>query len=186
MAPRYEEDVKNDLIKRVKKLLAKGKTVNAACNQISDEEGGRPPAATLVGWARAAGLTTKGKARSNGATTTPNKRRGNGRRHEITEPAPAATAADVTESPSASEPVTDTSTESATTSDIGTDSAPVTEHDAASVTELVVTTPGSSTTDAALDLDDLINENHRLRLALNEANREIRSLRDLVGVYVSR
>jgi len=209
MAPRYTNKDKTKYLNRVKKLLAEGKTINGACTQISEREEGRPSTHTLSLWVKAAGLTgDDGNADSNNSNTSSNstgekttsrtKRRSTNRRSKSAEssaetvtPAepvqePEDTAAAPTDDTSATATATDTSsaTEDSTTAAedaMTTDSAAPT----AELIHIPSTTDGSKA-DSSLDLDDLIDENHRLRSALNEANRELRGLRDLVGVYVSR
>ncbi|WP_040835269.1 hypothetical protein [Nocardia brevicatena] len=55
MAGRYSVVIKKKALKRVEKLLAEGKSVNAACTVVA-EQLGQPSVATLAGWAKDAGL----------------------------------------------------------------------------------------------------------------------------------
>lgn len=205
MAPRYTNKDKTKYLNRVKKLLAEGKTINGACTQVSEREEGRPSAHTLSLWVKAAGLTgDNGSASSNTSsnstsekTTSRRTKRGSANRRsktaessaETTTPAepvhetedPATAPADDTSATASAADVSSATEDSTTAAEDTTDSTAAT----AELIHIPSTTDGS-TADSSLDLDDLIDENHRLRSALNEANRELRGLRDLVGVYVSR
>lgn len=207
MAPRYTNKDKTKYLNRVKKLLAEGKTINGACTQVSERDEGRPSAHTLSLWVKAAGLTgDNGSASSNTSsnptsekTTSRRTKRGSADRRSQTPESSAETTtpAEPVHEPedTATAPVDDTSAtasaadvSSATEDSSTTTAAEDTTDSTAATAELIhipSTTDGSKA-DSSLDLDDLIDENHRLRSALNEANRELRGLRDLVGVYVSR
>jgi len=210
MAPRYTNKDKTKYLNRVKKLLAEGKTINGACTQVSEREEGRPSAHTLSLWVKAAGLTgddgnadssnSNTSSNSNGGKTTSRrtKRRSTTRRNESAESSsetatptePVHETEDTAAAPADDTSATATATDtSSATEDSTTAAEDATTTDSAAPTAELIHIPSAtdgSKADSSLDLDDLIDENHRLRSALNEANRELRGLRDLVGVYVSR
>lgn len=194
MAVRYSKRDQTKLVNRVKKLIAQGKTLNAACTSVSEREGGRPSANSLANWVKATELADTAPAPEEAAPAAPKKRR---RRTATRKPAPAA----VTEVP---EPEQDTTngtpveqpevaaagnTEAPpaeATAEAEAPGGPLTESATASVAELVHIRTADRTAETTGDLDDLLDENLRLRTALSEANREIRAMRDLLVVYASR
>ncbi|MGI5218576.1 hypothetical protein [Nocardia sp. CA-290969] len=191
MAVRYSKREQTKLVNRVKKLIAQGKTVNAACTAVSEREGGQPAANTLANWVKAAGLPEVEPAAEEAAAPAPKKRP---RRVATRKPAPAA-AAPVPE-PEQKTPEPEQNTEKETPAEqpevhaTGTateaEAPPLTEAAASPVAELVHVRATDRTAETTGDLDDLLDENLRLRTALNEANREIRAMRDLLVVYASR
>ncbi|WP_433492876.1 hypothetical protein [Nocardia grenadensis] len=197
MAVRYSKREQTKLVNRVKKLLTQGKTLNAACTQVSEREGGLPATNTLANWVRAAGLPEGAETPPVADTPAPAKprRRPRGAGKVTAKPV----AANETETPQVAEPAETTA--EATVAE-PTEAAPETAGPAAEITaettepaaettaeptaELVRVRPADTAVDSAHELDDLLDENHRLRTALNEANREIRAMRDLLVVYASR
>lgn len=198
MAVRYSKREQTKLVNRVKKLLAQGKTLNAACTQVSEREGGLPATNTLANWVRAAGLSESADTAPVADTPAPAKPRRRTRRaakvtakpvaaaeteaaQAATEPAESTAEAVVAEpiaaAPEIAEPAPEIAAET-------TEPAP--ETTAEPTAELVRVRPAETAVDSAHELDDLLDENHRLRTALNEANREIRAMRDLLVVYASR
>ncbi|WP_280397276.1 hypothetical protein [Nocardia carnea] len=191
MAVRYSKREQTKLVNRVKKLIAQGKTVNAACTAVSEREGGQPAANTLANWVKAAGLPEAEPAVQESAPAAPKKR---ARRAATRKPAPTAVAPAPEAEPKAAEPeqITEQETpathpeaEAAATA-TEAESRPVTDAAAPPVAELVHVRTADRTAETTGDLDDLLDENLRLRTALNEANREIRAMRDLLVVYASR
>ncbi|WP_280459063.1 hypothetical protein [Nocardia carnea] len=183
MAVRYSKREQTKLVNRVKKLIAQGKTVNAACTSVSEREGGQPAANTLANWVKAAGLPEAEPVQEEAApVAAPKKRR---RRTTTRKPAPAAAIsapetqvkAPEPEQEPEREPVTEhteiPATESAASpsaeAGVGAEAQPVTETATASVAELVHVRTADRTAETTGDLDDLLDENLRLRTALNEA-----------------
>ncbi|WP_280460276.1 hypothetical protein [Nocardia carnea] len=201
MAVRYSKREQTKLVNRVKKLIAQGKTVNAACTSVSEREGGQPAANTLANWLKAAELPDAEPTQEEAAPAAPKKRR---RRTATRKSAPAAVTPVPEPEPNASEAEQNTVpetpaeqsgipvTESAplpgaeATAETGAQAEPLTESATASVAELVHIRTADRTAETTGDLDDLLDENLRLRTALSEANREIRAMRDLLVVYASR
>lgn len=199
MAVRYSKREQTKLVNRVKKLIAQGKTVNAACTSVSEREGGQPATNTLANWVKAAGLPETEPVQEEAAPAEPKKRR---RRTATRKPAPAAvTPAPETEvkAPEPEQepepetlvehsrvPATEGSASPADAAEAGAENQPVTEATTASVAELVHVRTADRSAETTGDLDDLFDENLRLRTALSEANREIRAMRDLLVVYASR
>ncbi|WP_040792485.1 hypothetical protein [Nocardia paucivorans] len=79
MAGRYSAAIKKKALKRVEKLLAEGKSVNAACTVVV-EQLGQPSVATLAGWAKDAGLVAGAPAAAP-AEPAPRRRRASTRRN---------------------------------------------------------------------------------------------------------
>ncbi|MET8794902.1 hypothetical protein ABZV91_00305 [Nocardia sp. NPDC004568] len=198
MAVRYSKREQTKLVNRVKKLLAQGKSLNAACTQVSEREGGLPATNTLANWVRAAGLSESTDTAPVVDTPAPAKPR---RRRRVTGKVTATPAvATETETAETTPESAETTPESAeTTADavVAQHAAPAPETTAETIrpapettaeptAEIVRVRPADTTVDSAHELDDLLDENHRLRTALNEANREIRAMRDLLVVYASR
>ncbi|MFI1462041.1 hypothetical protein [Nocardia carnea] len=208
MAVRYSKREQTKLVNRVKKLIAQGKTVNAACTSVSEREGGQPAANTLANWLKAAGLPEAeptqeeaAPAAEEAAPAAPKKRR---RRAATRKPAPAAATPVPESEPKAPESEQNTETETPVEQSeipvtestavpaaeaIGaadTQAEPLTESATAAGAELVHIRTADRTAETTGDLDDLLDENLRLRTALSEANREIRAMRDLLVVYASR
>ncbi|MEU1527318.1 hypothetical protein ACWDO0_33130 [Nocardia rhamnosiphila] len=197
MAVRYSKREQTKLVNRVKKLLAQGKSLNAACTQVSEREGGLPATNTLANWVRAAGLSESADTAPVADTPAPAKprRRTRGAGKVTTKPV----AAETETAQAATEPAENTA--EAVVAE-PTEAAPETAGPAPEITaettepapattaeptaELVRVRPAGTAVDSAHGLDDLLDENHRLRTALNEANREIRAMRDLLVVYASR
>ncbi|MFQ6225722.1 hypothetical protein [Nocardia sp. NPDC002869] len=197
MAVRYSKREQTKLVNRVKKLLAQGKSLNAACTQVSEREGGLPATNTLANWVRAAGLSESADTAPVADTPAPAKPRRRARgagkvtakpvaaesetAQAATEPAENTAEAVVAEPaeamPETAGPAPEITAET-------TEPAP--ETTAEPTAELVRVRPAGAAVDSAHELDDLLDENHRLRTALNEANREIRAMRDLLVVYASR
>ncbi|WP_280435957.1 hypothetical protein [Nocardia carnea] len=201
MAVRYSKRDQTKLVNRVKKLIAQGKTVNAACTSVSEREGGQPAANTLANWVKAAGLPEAEPTQEEAAPAAPKKRRS---RTATRKPAPAAVTSVPEPEQNTPEPEQNTETEipaeqpeipvtesaaipaAEATGEAGAQELPFAESAAASVAELVHVRTAEKTAETTGDLDDLLDENLRLRTALNEANREIRAMRDLLVVYASR
>ncbi|WP_328395570.1 hypothetical protein [Nocardia sp. NBC_00416] len=186
MATRYSKRDRTKLVNRVKKLLAQGKTVNAACTLVSEGEGGVPATNTLANWVRAAGLSD-GAAEISPAAPVKRRRKP---RIVVTE-TPAATVDVLEADADISSPEADAQVEPAPAPDTVTDGSEVVGdgiHPLPPVDEPAAELVHVRTADAPAesDLDDLLDENHRLRTALTEANREIRAMRDLLVVYASR
>ncbi|MGW0005396.1 hypothetical protein [Nocardia grenadensis] len=193
MAVRYSKREQTKLVNRVKKLLTQGKTLNAACTQVSEREGGLPATNTLANWVRAAGLPEGAETTPVADTPAPAKprRRPRGAGKVTAKPVaanetetpqivaePAETTAETTEAaPETAGPAAEITAET---------TEPAAETTAEPTAELVRVRPADTAVDSAHELDDLLDENHRLRTALNEANREIRAMRDLLVVYASR
>lgn len=191
MAVRYSKREQTKLVNRVKKLIAQGKTVNAACTAVSEREGGQPAANTLANWVKAAGLPEAEPTAPEAAPEAPKKRT---RRTATRKPAPAAVTRAPEPEQKAAEPeqvaVQAAPAEEpefpAAEAAAGADNPPAAEAAPASAAELVHIRTADRTAETTGDLDDLLDENLRLRTALNEANREIRAMRDLLVVYASR
>ncbi|MGW1737496.1 hypothetical protein ACWCPQ_01670 [Nocardia sp. NPDC001965] len=179
MAVRYSKREQTKLVNRVKKLLTQGKTLNAACTQISEREGGLPATNTLANWVRAAGLPESAPPAD--TTPTPAKPRRRTRAAGNTDETPAV-AAEPTEAVVSAEPEESSLTDTA----VAEPTEPAPETTAEPTAELVRVRPAETALDTDHGIDDLLDENHRLRTALNEANREIRAMRDLLVVYASR
>ncbi|MEU4311582.1 hypothetical protein [Nocardia sp. NPDC024068] len=186
MAVRYSKREQTKLVNRVKKLIDQGNTLNAACTAVSEREGGSPATNTLANWVKAAGAADAAAA----APEQPKRRR---RTRPTAAEAPEQTPA-TTEQEQAT---TEQEPEAAATSEplpTAADRDPLPEPAAAPEQEqepipaatLVHVRTAGSAADTALEFDDLLDENHRLRTALTEANREIRAMRDLLVVYASR
>ncbi|MEV0047392.1 hypothetical protein AB0H60_28515 [Nocardia rhamnosiphila] len=197
MAVRYSKREQTKLVNRVKKLLAQGKSLNAACTQVSEREGGLPATNTLANWVRAAGLSESADTAPVADTPAPAKprRRTRGAGKVTTKPVAAETGtAQATTEPAenTAEAVVAEPTEAAPETagpapEITAEpTEPAPETTAEPTAELVRVRPAGTAVDSAHELDDLLDENHRLRTALNEANREIRAMRDLLVVYASR
>ncbi|MGW0182102.1 hypothetical protein [Nocardia sp. NPDC003345] len=176
MAVRYSKREQTKLVNRVKKLIDQGNTLNAACTAVSEREGGSPATNTIANWVKAATAEENAtpearparRRRSRPAAATPEQA------PVVPEPAPEPVEPEPATAPAADhEPVHESET------------APAPEQEPAAATLIHVRTAGTAS-DTALDLDDLLDENHRLRTALTEANREIRAMRDLLVVYASR
>lgn len=188
MAVRYSKREQTKLVNRVKKLLAQGKSINAACTQVSEREGGLPATNTLANWVRAAGLSESTETTPVVDTPAPAKprRRTRAAGKVTAKPATGSAAAQATPEPAetagavVADPI-DPAPES-----VADPIRPAPETTAEPTAELVRVRPADTTVDSAHELDDLLDENHRLRTALNEANREIRAMRDLLVVYASR
>ncbi|MEV3959453.1 hypothetical protein AB0M34_00930 [Nocardia sp. NPDC050193] len=209
MAVRYSKREQTKLVNRVKKLLAQGKSLNAACTQVSEGEGGLPATNTLANWMRAAGLSESAETTpvaENPAPAKPRRRpRGAGKvtakqvaptsadtPQATAEPAESTAAAVVAEpteaAPDTTGPTPEITAETKEPAPEATTETtePAPETTAEPTAELVRVHPAGTAVDSAHELDDLLDENHRLRTALNEANREIRAMRDLLVVYASR
>ncbi|MFI6308920.1 hypothetical protein ACIBEK_02075 [Nocardia fusca] len=198
MAVRYSKREQTKLVNRVKKLLAQGKSLNAACTQVSEREGGLPATNTLANWVRAAGLSESADTAPVADTPAPAKprRRTRGTGKVTAKPVAAADteAAQATTEPAestaeavAAEPTAAAPETAGPTPEITAETTePAPETTAEPTAELVRVRPAGTAVDSAHELDDLLDENHRLRTALNEANREIRAMRDLLVVYASR
>lgn len=185
MAVRYSKRDRNKYINRVKKLLAQGNSLNAACASVSEREGGSPATNTLANWVKSAGLQdgteTSPAAPVSPPAERPRRTRAVGRARTTPPESPTT------------EPDTDSSAEQvvATANHVEEPvteqpSTPPAEPDAAPAAELVHVRNTDTSVDSGSELDELLDENHRLRTALNEANREIRAMRDLLVVYASR
>ncbi|MEU4839521.1 hypothetical protein [Nocardia testacea] len=199
MAVRYSKREQTKLVNRVKKLLAQGKSINAACTQVSEREGGLPATNTLANWVRAAGLSESTETTPVVDTPAPAKprRRTRAAGKVTAKPATGSAAAQATPEPAetagavVAEPIDPAPETTAEPIDPAPESVadpirPAPETTAEPTAELVRVRPADTTVDSAHELDDLLDENHRLRTALNEANREIRAMRDLLVVYASR
>ncbi|MEU1981274.1 hypothetical protein [Nocardia sp. NPDC019395] len=190
MAVRYSKRDQTKLVNRVKKLVTQGKTLNAACTAVSEREGGQPSTNTLANWVKAAGLPEP--AATPDPAPAPQKRR---RRTRTGDTPVAAAAATVTpavepEQEPTARPEQETAPENtgSQATDTGADESPrlVPEPETAPAAELVHVRSADTAMDSNGNLDDLLDENLRLRTALSEANREIRAMRDLLVVYASR
>lgn len=204
MAVRYSKREQTKLVNRVKKLIAQGKTVNAACTSVSEREGGQPAANTLANWLKAAGLPEAEPTQEEAAPAAPAAPKKRRRRTATRKPAATAVTPAPESEPKASVAEQNTAPEapaeqseipvaesaavpaSEATGDTGAQAEPLTESATASVAELVHIRTADRTAETTGDLDDLLDENLRLRTALSEANREIRAMRDLLVVYASR
>ncbi|WP_327151663.1 hypothetical protein [Nocardia sp. NBC_01329] len=179
MAVRYAKREQTKLVNRVKKLITQGKSLNAACTQVSEGEGGLPATNTLANWVRAAGLPETIPP-ADDATEPPKPRRrvrAAGKASGNSAPTPEITEA-ITLGDAVDGSVTDTL--------VAEPTEPAPETTAEPTAELVRVRPAEAAVDSVHGIDDLLDENHRLRTALNEANREIRAMRDLLVVYASR
>jgi hypothetical protein len=179
VAVRYPEHKQKELLDRVKALLSEGNSMNAACSAVSSRERGLPTTNTLANWAKAAKLSSI----TANPSSVPEKLES-----AITSPTENPPSAEAPEDPaiafnerparalaSATEPVADSA--AGTILDNGDGASPavdVDEHTA----ELVHVTAGG--------FEEAVEENRYLRRALDEANREIRAMRDLLVVYASR
>lgn len=56
MAGPYSDTEKKKYLEQVKKLLGQDYSLNAACRQVAERNGGRPSATSLAKWAKTAGL----------------------------------------------------------------------------------------------------------------------------------
>ncbi|WP_157105871.1 hypothetical protein [Nocardia sienata] len=198
MAVRYSKREQTKLVNRVKKLLAQGKSLNAACTQVSEREGGLPATNTLANWVRAAGLPESADTTPVADTPAPPKPRRRTRGSGTATAKPVATTeaeeAQATADPAesiaeavAAEPAEAAPETAGPAPEITAETTePAPETTAEPTAELVRVRPAETAVDSAHELDDLLDENHRLRTALNEANREIRAMRDLLVVYASR
>ncbi|WP_040841978.1 hypothetical protein [Nocardia brevicatena] len=65
MAGPYSDTEKKKYLEQVKKLLGQGYSLNAACRQVAERNGGRPSATSLTKWAK-----TAGSGNDAGPTTT--------------------------------------------------------------------------------------------------------------------
>lgn len=215
MAGRYSAAIKKKALKRVEKLLAEGKSVNAACTVVA-EQLGQPSVATLAGWTKDAGLAA-GAPAAQPAEPSSRRRRTSTRRNGAntvetapSEPRPETETASAenagsdnaapvdlepsveTEAPA--EPATHTSDEvreDDTDETDGQDSDlseqdEAAEFDGESGTLVRISNSEPMTLDSHITIDDLVGEIRSLRAALNTANEENRALRNLVSVYVSR
>lgn len=187
MAVRYSKREQTKLVNRVKKLLAQGKSLNAACTQVSEREGGLPATNTLANWVRAAGLSESADTAPVTDTPAPAKprRRTRGAGKVTAKPAAATETEAAQPAPEPAETTPETVVAEPTEATPET-AEPAPETIAEPTAELVRVRPTETAVDSAHGLDDLLDENHRLRTALNEANREIRAMRDLIVVYASR
>ncbi|MGW5381843.1 hypothetical protein [Nocardia sp. NPDC003963] len=184
MAVRYSKREQNKLVNRVKKLLTQGKSVNAACTEVSQREGGLPATNTLANWVRAAGLPeSTSPAEETPVPAKPRRRtRATGKASE--KPFTATeTVEEIVSSDTAETLLADADADAAEPAE---QTEPAPETTAEPTAELVRVRPAENTVETAHGIDDLLDENHRLRTALNEANREIRAMRDLLVVYASR
>jgi uncharacterized protein YoaH (UPF0181 family) len=189
LAKRLSPSEKKKRLREVQKLRDEGISLGSACQQVADRHGGRPSKGTLDRWVRAAeqekatrpstarragekagrdeqgnaGPTSGAEPLENAATSTPAQPGSVGPGSNGAVPGPNVTVAD-----SGPELLQSGSPADATV------------NDEPSIAEVV-----HMPSDRAADLDPL-EDNLRLRRALNEANREIRALRDLLVVYASR
>ena len=180
MAVRYSQREQTKLVNRVKKLLAQGKSLNAACTEVSEREGGSPATNTLANWVRAAGLLESIPPVEETAAAPAKPRRRTRAVAEADEILAAVT--ETTEPVAPGEPEETTLTDA----EVAEPTEPAPETTAEPTAELVRVRPAETALDSADGIDELLDENHRLRTALNEANREIRAMRDLLVVYASR
>lgn len=177
MAVRYPKSDQKKFLDRVKSMLGEGHTLNSACSSVSSREGGLPTTNTLAKWAKAAKLY----AANAEAAPEPEK-------HE----SPAISAGqdqpshEVTGNPASAidegmagclGPAIAPDAEPVSTLDTVDDTGPAADVDEHPV-ELVRVSAGG--------FREAVEENQRLRRALEEADREIRAMRDLLVVYASR
>jgi hypothetical protein len=189
MAVRYSKRDQTKLVNRVKKLITQGKSLNAACTAVSEREGGQPATNTLANWVKAAGLPAIEATPEPAPEPAPEPRK----RRRRTAPAVASDSTPAAVIPAAepeqestAAPQPEATSESTEALGAGEISQPLPDSDTAPAAELVHVRSTDTTVDSTADLDDLLDENLRLRTALTEANREIRAMRDLLVVYASR
>lgn len=175
MTVRYPEYKQKELLNRVKALLSEGHSMNSACSAVSLRERGLPTTNTLAKWAKAAQMSS--------TTASPPSER---LRSPIGSAAENTPTVEATDDPApafdeschrVSEPAAEPAIASAASADNGDDANPavgVDEHPA----ELVHV--------SAAGFENAVEENQFLRRAADEANREIRAMRDLLVVYAAR
>ncbi|WP_280231329.1 hypothetical protein [Nocardia cyriacigeorgica] len=211
MAKRFTDAEKARAVKKVEKLRAEGKSLNAACEEVV-QKAGWPSVGALTNWVKAAAASGNGVAPEEPAAEAeapaPRKR--------VVKKAPKARAASARKraaSANGSSPAKKAAPKAvpaaAATLVAEPEPAPVVE-ELTSVTEApapeqapepeqrpaelvaVTTTPTQTVTPVAdpefghRSADDLANEVRRLRIALEELHGENRALKDLVGIYVRR
>lgn len=177
MAVRYPEHKQKELLDRVKALLSEGHSMNSACSAVSARERGLPTTNTLSKWAKAARLS------STTANPTPAPEKLKSQIDPPTENAPSTEAAEAPAPMSNENPAR--ASESAAKS--VADSAAITDNgDGASPAVDVEEHPAELVHVPAVSFEAALEENQYLRRALDEANREIRAMRDLLVVYASR
>lgn len=121
MAGRYSAVIKKKALKRVEKLLAEGKSVNAACTVVA-EQLGQPSVATLAGWAKDAGLAA-GAPAAKPAEPSSRRRRASTRRNDASA-AEAAQPEPRSETETEAVPAEDTETATAASADAVTPDDP--------------------------------------------------------------
>lgn len=177
MAVRYPEHKQKELLDRVKALLSEGHSMNSACSAVSARERGLPTTNTLSKWAKAAQLSST----ATDSTPAPEKLR-----------SPIDAAAENAPSAEATEDLA---------SEFGENPSRVSESAEQPVAAPAAATYNGDSPSPAVDVDEhaaelvhvaavgfeaAVEENQYLRRALDEANREIRAMRDLLVVYASR
>ncbi|MBF6437107.1 hypothetical protein [Nocardia cyriacigeorgica] len=209
MAKRFTDAEKARAVKKVEKLRAEGKSLNAACEEVV-QKAGWPSVGALTNWVKAAanGAAAEEPAAEAEApaprkrvvkkapkarATTARKRAAstNGSAPKKAAPSPqavVATAATLVAEPAPTPVVEEvTAVAEAPAAD---EAAQPEQREAALVA--VTTTPTQTVTPVAdpefghRSADDLANEVRRLRIALEELHGENRALKDLVGIYVRR
>lgn len=187
MAKRLSPSEKKKRLREVQKLRDEGLSLGSACQQVADRHDGRPSKGTLGQWVRAA------KQENVARPTTARKAGEKAGRDEQGKPAPTRGAGPAEDSAAsiAGPPgvgvsdgvapgLTVTAADSRPEAPQSWSSADTAVNGEPSIAE-VVHVPSERGADP-----DLAEENLRLRVALNEANREIRAMRDLLVVYASR
>lgn len=187
LAERYSPSEKKKRLREVSKLLDEGFSLGSACQQVADRHDGRPSKGTLsIWWSReTAQQKTSRPSTARRATEKPG-------RDEQGDPAPTA-GAEPMENAAPSIPAQPGSNGSdgvapgsaVAVADSGPESSQSVPAGATVNAEPFTAEVVHVASDRAAS-PDLVEENQRLRVALNEANREIRAMRDLLVVYASR
>ncbi|WP_280423141.1 hypothetical protein [Nocardia carnea] len=182
---RFSDRDKKKYLKKVQRLVDEGVSLTSARQQVSDDHDGQPSAASLARWAREAQPANGvGDAAAASASETDQR-----------EPVNSGSRGGHTG--------VDTADYPATAESSSADPAPGGGESAGSKAEKVSEKQSFRSTDSApasangdgsaelvhvpsVDVEAAVDENRRLRQALQEADREIRALRDLLVVYASR
>ncbi|MBF6452677.1 hypothetical protein [Nocardia cyriacigeorgica] len=209
MAKRFTDAEKARAVKKVEKLRAEGKSLNAACEEVV-QKAGWPSVGALTNWVKAAanGAAAEEPAAEAEApaprkrvvkkapkarATTARKRAAstNGSAPKKAAPSPQAVVATAATLVAEPEPTPVVEEVTAVAEAPAADEAAQPEQREAALVA-VTTTPTQTVTPVAdpefghRSADDLANEVRRLRIALEELHGENRALKDLVGIYVRR
>ncbi|WP_280422740.1 hypothetical protein [Nocardia carnea] len=179
MAVRYPKSQQKKYLAEVQDRLNEGHSLNSACSSVSARHNGLPIKNTLANWAKAAQLSAH-TAPSAAAPQEPETEKAATATVDKPDALDAAQPTEIQTSPPdesrthPAEPVPNEPTEAAQIPTfIGAEL-----HNGQHVAALIhVSDPA---------FENAIDENRRLRRELEEANREIRAMRDLVVVYASR